>query len=65
VLSRAFAEDARKHLPQPVTVINRPGASGRIGHGEMISAKPDGYKLAMVFAEIVIVPHLGTSKLSY
>ena len=65
VLARAFAEAAKKHLPQPFTVVNRPGASGMIGHGEMINAKPDGYKLAMVFAEIVIVPHLGLSKLSY
>ena len=65
VLSRAFAEAARKHLPQPITVVNRPGASGMIGHGEVINAKPDGYKLAMVFAEIVIVPHLGLTKLSY
>ena len=65
VLARAFSEAARKHLPQPITVINRPGASGMIGHGEMINAKPDGYKLAIVFAEIVIVPHLGQTKLSY
>ena len=66
VLARAFAEAARKHLPQqPFTVVNRPGASGMIGHGEMINAKPDGYKLAIVFAEIVIVPHLGLSKLSF
>ena len=65
VLARAFAESAKKHLPQPITVNNRPGASGMIGHGEMINAKPDGYKLAMVFAEIVIVPHLGLTKLSY
>ncbi|HSW03454.1 Bug family tripartite tricarboxylate transporter substrate binding protein [Aquabacterium sp.] len=65
VLARAFAEAAKKHLPQPVTVVNRPGASGMIGHGELINAKPDGYKLAIVFAEIVIVPHLGLSKLSY
>jgi tripartite-type tricarboxylate transporter receptor subunit TctC len=65
VLARAFAEAAKKHLPQPITVLNRPGASGMIGHGEMINAKPDGYKLAIVFAEIVIVPHLGLSKLSY
>ena len=65
VLARAYAEAARKHLPQPITVINRPGASGMIGHGEMINAKPDGYKLAIVFAEIVIVPHLGLTKLSY
>lgn len=65
VLARAFAEAAKKHLPQPFTVNNRPGASGMIGHGEMINAKPDGYKLAVVFAEIVIVPHLGLTKLSY
>jgi tripartite-type tricarboxylate transporter receptor subunit TctC len=65
VLARAYAEAAKNHLPQPITVINRPGASGMIGHGEMINAKPDGYKLAIVFAEIVIVPHLGLSKLSY
>src|SRR5258706_15017929 len=65
VLARAFAEAAKKHLPQPITVVNRPGASGMIGHGEMINARPDGYKLAVVFAEIVIVPHLGQTKLSY
>jgi tripartite-type tricarboxylate transporter receptor subunit TctC len=65
VLARAFAEAAKKHLPQPITVVNRPGASGMIGHGEMFNAKPDGYKLAVVFAEIVIVPHLGLTKLSY
>lgn len=65
VLARALAEAAKKHLPQPLTVNNRPGASGMIGHGEMINAKPDGYKLAVVFAEIVIVPHLGLTKLSY
>ena len=65
VLARAFAEAAKKHLSQPFTVNNRPGASGMIGHGEMINAKPDGYKLTVVFAEIVIVPHLGLTKLSY
>lgn len=65
VLARAFAEAAKKHFAQPFTVVNRPGASGMIGHGEMINAKPDGYKLAVVFAEIVIVPHLGQTKLSY
>jgi tripartite-type tricarboxylate transporter receptor subunit TctC len=65
VVARAFAEAARTRLTQPVVVVNRPGASGMIGHGEMINAKPDGYKLAIVFAEICIVPHLGQSKLSY
>jgi tripartite-type tricarboxylate transporter receptor subunit TctC len=65
VLARVLADVARNHIAQPITVVNRPGASGMIGHGEMINAKPDGYKIAMVFAEIVIVPHLGLTKLSY
>lgn len=65
VLARIFSDVARKHISQPISVVNRPGASGMIGHGEMINAKPDGYKIAMIFAEIVIVPHLGLTKLSY
>jgi len=62
VLTRAFAEAAKKHLPQPMVVNNKPGASGAIGMGEMINAKPDGYKLCMVIVEITILPHLGLSK---
>jgi tripartite-type tricarboxylate transporter receptor subunit TctC len=62
VLTRTFAEAAKKHLPQPMVVNNKPGASGAIGMGEMINAKPDGYKLAMVIVEITILPHLGLSK---
>ena len=62
VLTRAFAEAAKKHLPQPIVVNNKPGASGAIGMGEMINAKPDGYKLCMVIVEITILPHLGLTK---
>lgn len=65
VLSRAFAEAVKKHLPQPLTVNNKPGASGAIGMGEVVNAKPDGYKLAMVIVELTIVPHLGLAKFSY
>ena len=62
MLSRAFAEAVKKHLPQVMTVNNKPGASGAIGMGEMINAKPDGYKLCMVIVEITILPHLGLTK---
>ncbi len=62
VLTRAFAEAAKKHLPQPMVVNNKPGASGAIGMGEMITARADGYKLCMVIVEITILPHLGLSK---
>jgi tripartite-type tricarboxylate transporter receptor subunit TctC len=62
VLARAFSEAIKKHLPQPMTVNNKPGASGAIGMAEMINAKPDGYKLCMVIVEITILPHLGLTK---
>lgn len=65
MLSRAFAEAVKKHLPQVMTVNNKPGASGAIGMGEMINAKPDGYKLCMVIVEITILPHLGLTKYTW
>ena len=65
MLSRAFSEAVKKHLPQVMTVNNKPGASGAIGMGEMINAKPDGYKLCMVIVEITILPHLGLTKFTW
>jgi tripartite-type tricarboxylate transporter receptor subunit TctC len=64
-LARAFADASRKHLPQSMVVVNRPGASGAIGWGEVINAKPDGYKLAVVTVELVTLPHLGLAKFGY
>lgn len=52
IVGRAFADAAKKYLPQqPMTVINKPGASGAIGMGELINAKPDGYKIGIVIVE--------------
>ena len=65
VLARAFGDAAKKHLPQAMVVNNKPGASGAIGMGEMINAKPDGYKLCMVIVEITILPHLGLTKYTW
>jgi len=65
VLARAFSEAVKKHLPQSMVVNNKPGASGAIGMGEMINAKPDGYKLCMAIVEITILPHLGLTKYTW
>lgn len=62
VLARVFAEAAKKHFSQPFTVLNRPGASGAIGLGEVAQSRPDGYKIAMMTLEMVILPHLGIGK---
>ncbi|MFZ4289431.1 tripartite tricarboxylate transporter substrate binding protein [Variovorax sp. HJSM1_2] len=62
VLARVIAEAAKKHTSQAITVLNKPGASGGIGLTEVALAKPDGYKIAMVTAEMAIIPHLGIMK---
>jgi tripartite-type tricarboxylate transporter receptor subunit TctC len=64
VLARVVAEAAKKHSSQPITVINKPGATGSIGLSDVVAAKPDGYKIAMVTVEMAIIPHMGIAKFS-
>ena len=64
-LARAFADAARKHVPQTVLVVNKPGASGAIGWQEVINSRPDGYRLAVVTVELITLPPLGMAKFSY
>lgn len=61
-VARAFAEAARTHIPRSIVVLNKPGASGAIGWTEMINAKPDGYKLAVVTVELVTLKPMGLVK---
>jgi tripartite-type tricarboxylate transporter receptor subunit TctC len=47
-------------------VVNyKPGASGVVGMSDVLNGKPDGYKVSVVIAELVILPHLGLSKFTY
>jgi len=64
VMARAFADAARKHFPQPLVVINKPGAASAIGFGDVANAKPDGYKIAVVSVNLVILPALNLMKLT-
>jgi tripartite-type tricarboxylate transporter receptor subunit TctC len=45
IMSRLVADIAQKFLRQPVVVVNKPGAAGSIAAADVISSKPDGYKL--------------------
>lgn len=65
VLARAFAEAARKHMTQSITVVNKPGASGAIGWQDVINSKPDGYKLAVITVELTTLPHMGMAKFTH
>lgn len=64
-LARGFADIAKKHFPQPLIVNDKPGASGVVGMGEVLNSKPDGYKVSVVIAELVILPHLNLAKFTY
>jgi tripartite-type tricarboxylate transporter receptor subunit TctC len=46
LMPRLIADIAPKYLGQPVVVINKPGGAGSIAAADVISSKPDGYKLA-------------------
>lgn len=65
VLARAFSLVSAKRFPQPITVINKPGASGGIGLTEVANAKPDGYKIGILTTELATIPHVGIIKFTY
>jgi tripartite-type tricarboxylate transporter receptor subunit TctC len=45
VVARIVADTLPKYLRQPVIVVNKPGAGGSLAAAEIITSKPDGYKL--------------------
>ena len=63
-MARSFAEAAKKHMAQPFIVNNKPGATGSIGFSDVARAAPDGYKVSVLTAEILIIPHMGIGKVS-
>ncbi|MCR5867283.1 tripartite tricarboxylate transporter substrate binding protein [Aquincola sp. J276] len=63
-VARAFAEALKKHLPQSVLVVNKAGAGGAIGFTEVMSSRPDGYKIGVGTVEITMLPHLGVARFS-
>ncbi len=64
-VGRGLADSASRAMPQPMIVINKPGATGTIGFAEGANAKPDGYKVTMISPELLITQHLGIGKVSY
>ncbi len=56
--ARALAEAAKKYLPRPLAIVNRPGAAGTIGTAEFIQARPDGYTIGITAVAVLTVqPH--------
>lgn len=59
LVSRAFADTAKKYLSQPLGVVNKTGGGGAIGLTDIAMARPDGYKIGTGTSEINMLPHMG------
>ena len=64
LLARAVAQNLQTDLRQPIVVVNRPGAGGTLGVGEVAKARPDGYTLLVHSSSYAVNPALYTD-LSY
>lgn len=56
LVMRAIAESVGKQLGQQVVIENRPGASGTMGAGALVSARPDGYTLSQLPISVFRLP---------
>lgn len=65
LITRNLAQYLEKDLGVAVNVINRTGGNGVTGHTAIAEAKPDGYTLGAVTAEVTMLPHMGLTKLTY
>lgn len=64
-VGRLAANAAQKYLKKPITVVNKTGAGGAIGHISGAKSRPDGHTLTVVTVELAILPHLGGMQLTY
>lgn len=57
-MGRLLAEQAGKHLGQPVVIENRSGANGTLGAVQMLSSDPAGYVLTLLPIGTFRMPHI-------
>jgi tripartite-type tricarboxylate transporter receptor subunit TctC len=62
--ARIIGSLLEKELGQPVTVVNRTGGSGVVGHAAIASAPPDGYTIGMATVEISMMHWQGLTDLN-
>jgi tripartite-type tricarboxylate transporter receptor subunit TctC len=62
--ARIIGSLLEKDLGQPVTVVNRTGGSGVVGHAAIASAQPDGYTIGLATVEIGMMHWQGLTDLT-
>lgn len=64
-LTRYIADRLQSRLNETVLAINRTGGSGAIGHEAIAEAKPDGYTIGMITAELSTMKNMGICERTY
>lgn len=64
-VARMLAVLLEKELGQPVTVVNRTGGGGAVGHTAGATAAPDGYTMTIITVEITMMHWMGLAKVTY
>ena len=64
-VARMLAVFLEKDLGQPVTVVNRTGGGGAVGHTAGATAAPDGHTMTIVTVEITMMHWMGLAKVNY
>ena len=62
---RGLAKETEPFLGQGITVVNKTGGGGAIGHGAGIHARPDGYTVTMITFELISLPPQGLVPFTY
>jgi len=53
--ARILAKVAKKYIPQPLVIINKPGAGGEVGFTALAQAKPDGYTIGFINPPTIVM----------
>ena len=64
-IARIVATLLERELGQPVTVVNRTGGGGAVGHTAGATAAPDGYTLTIITIEITQMHWQGLTPVTY
>jgi tripartite-type tricarboxylate transporter receptor subunit TctC len=65
IVARTIQQALEGSFPQPIVVVNKPGAAGALGTREVRDAEPDGHTLLSSHIAIAINEALGVSDIGY
>lgn len=63
--ARTAAEAIKPFLPQPLVIVNKPGANGTVASAEVATAKPDGYTICWAASAALVFSPLLSPELPY